>query len=943
MKNVIHYFIKYSTSGNVLLLLILIFGYMGLQSLQTTFFPEIPSRSISIRAVYPGTSPSEIEESVVLKIEDNLQGLSGVDRVTSSSSENFASLRVEIKQDADIDLVLTDVKNAVDRITSFPDGLESLDVFKDEALGFAITFSISGDVKLGVLKDLARKAERDLLTQKGISKVLLSGYPEEEIAILFKEDQLTAFQLTFDQVLQKVRGTNVEITGGTIVGVGQELKIRSRNKAYTAAGMQDIIIKSDRNGKIVRLGDVADVKDTWADVPNRNFYNGKPSVTITVQNTNDEDIIFITDYVRKYLEDFNEKNSHVQAYTTRDSSVLIRQRIDLLVRNGVIGFVLVFVFLALFLHYRLAFWVALSIPISFAGMFILASFFGITINVISLFGMITVIGILVDDGVVISENIFQHYERGMGRMEAAVKGTVEVMPAIISAILTTMVVFSSFFFIDGRLGDFFGEMAFIVIATLLFSLIEGLFILPAHVAHSKALDREAKPNMLTKTTTRFLSWVRDVIYAKSLEFTLKNRALTVSIMIGLLIVTMGALSGGIIKATFFPFIDGDDLAVEIKMPAGTTEDVTTRNLEHIEKAIWAVNEELKMDREDGKDVILSADRRLGPSAKNVGRINIKLLDSETRNLSSLKVASAIREKAGPIAGTEELNYGRRQTFGKPVSIALIGDNMNEVRGIGEELKTWLRKLSDLKDVSDNDPAGPKEVNVTLKEKARLLGLTEASVMKQIRQGFFGAETQRLQRGLDEIKVWIRYDEPNRSTIGNLEQMKIRTAQGETYELQELADFKTGRGVVNVNHMDGKREIRIQADVSNQKVSVSDILSSIQSDILPKLLAGHPDVTYSMEGQSREQAKSINSMGKVMPVIMLLMIAIIVLTFRSFSQTFMVLLQIPFAFIGVAWGHWIHGLPISLFSILGMIALIGILVNDSLVFVGAFNTNIKGGM
>lgn len=943
MKNFIHYFIKYSTSGNVLLFLILIFGYMGLQSLQTTFFPEVPSRSISIRVVYPGTSPEEIEESVVLKIEDNLTGLSGVERVTSASSENSASLRVEIKQNADIDEVLTDVKNAVDRITSFPDGLESLNIYKNEALGRAINFSISGEVDLRVLKDVARKVERDMLAAEGISKVTLSGFPDEEIAIHFHEDQLNAYQLSFNAVLDKVRSSNVEITGGTIIGTGQELKIRARNKSYSAVGMKDIVVKSGIDGKIVRLEDVAEVKDTWADVPNRSYFNGRPSVTVQIQNTNDEDIIQITGFVRDYLEEFNAKNEHVQADITLDSSILIRQRIELLVKNGVIGFALVFVFLALFLHYRLAFWVALSIPISFAGMFILASFFGITINVISLFGMITVIGILVDDGVVISENIYRHYEKGMGRMEAALKGTMEVMPAIISAILTTMVVFSSFFLIDGRLGDFFGEMAFIVIATLLFSLIEGLLILPAHIAHSKALDREAKENILTRTTGRFMTWFRDRVYGTALAFCMRNKALTVSFFVALLIVTMGAFSGGIIKGTFFPFIDGDDLAVDLKMVAGTTEEVTLANLVRIEKAVWEVNEDFKAERADKLDVILSVDRRLGPTGKNVGRLNIKLLDSETRNTFSLEIANAIRDKAGPIPGTEELNYGRNSTFGKPVSIALIGNDMNEVRGIAEALKARLRKLSDLKDVVDNDPMGPKEVNITLKDKARLLGLTERDVIGQIRQGFFGGEVQRLQRGLDEVKVWVRYTEDNRASLGDLEQMYIRTAKGEKFQLQELAYLTPARGVVTINHMDGKREIRVEADQANQAVSVSDVLGSIEADILPELLLGHPDVTYSFEGQRREQAKSIGSLGTVMPVILLLMIAIVVLTFRSFSQTFVVLLQVPFAFIGVAWGHWIHDLQISLFSVLGMIALIGILINDSLVFVSALNTNIKEGM
>ena len=942
MKKLVQYFIKYSVSGNVLLGLILIFGIIGMMSLQSTFFPKVPSRIITIQAVYPGASPEEIEESIILKIEDKIKGITGIDRVTSISSENAGRITIETTRNADIDNVLVDVKNAVDQIISFPVGLENLDVFKIESISNAISFAISGSNDLKTLKRLARKTERELLSYKGISKIELSGFPKEEIVINLKEERMLAYNITFQEVQLAVKNTNIELTGGTVKGKGEEYKIRVKNRFYKGEEIKNIIIKAQPDGRILKLKDIAFVEDTWAETPNRNFYNGKPSVNIDVSYTNEQDLLEITDYVKEYLINFNNKYNKINADITRDSSITVTQRIDLLTKNGIIGFIIVLVLLALFLNYRLAFWVALSIPISFAGMFILATFFDITINVISLFGMIIVIGMLVDDGVVISENIYRHFENGKNRIRAAIDGTMEVLPAIFSAILTTMVAFSAFFFIDGRMGDFFKEMAFIVIATLLFSLVEGVLILPAHIAHSKALDKDVKPNKFMKVTSEFMNWMKIKLYKPFLLYSLKNRALAIAVPVGLLLLTFGAMKGGIIKTTFFPFIDREFITINVKMPAGTPKEVTLDKLNYLEEYVWQANNEISETREDNLDVIISVDKRLGPVNTNEGRLNIKLLDNEARQMETTKITSIISKKAGKISGIEDLKYGGGSHFGMPVSIALQADDLNRVREVVEIIKMKLKELSDLKDVSDNDPEGIREITLKLKEKAYLLGLNVQDIIGQVRQGFFGGEIQRLQRGLDEVKVWVRYDKKGRSTITGLKNMYIRTNTGNKYLLKDLASIEIKRGIVGINHTDNKREIRVEADIAHAEVSVSNIIASIEEDIIPEVLSRYPDVTYSFEGQNREQKKSMVSMKIIMPVVLVLMISIIILTFRSFKQTFFVILLIPFAFIGVGWGHFIQGLPISLFSFLGLIALIGILVNDALVFVNAFNNNIKAG-
>ena len=940
MRGLVNYFIKYAISGNLLMFLLLLFGVMGMFQMRSTFFPQTPIRNITIQATYPGASPEEIEESVVLKIEDQLTGVTGVDRVTSTSSENVATLNVEVKGSADVEEVLQDVKNAVDQISSFPVGMESMEVFKREEVSIAISFGITGSDNLRELKEVSRKIERDLLATDGISKVIVSGFPAEEISVEFKEERLRAYGITLQQVLDRIGNTNVEITGGTIKAKDEEFKIRLNNKAYYAGELENMWLVSGIDGRTVRLGEVADIKDKWAEAPDRNYLNGSPAVTIDVKYTNDEDLLDIVADVRTYVDTFNAHEEQMQITVINDQSKVVQERIDMLANNGMIGFLIVLALLAMFLHYRLSFWVAMSIPISFAGMFVIASFFGITINVISLFGMITVIGILVDDGVVISENIYRHFEMGKSRMKAAIDGTMEVVPAVTSAILTTMIVFSTFFFVEGRLGDFFGEMAFIVIGTLLFSLVEGIFILPAHVAHSKALDRDAKPNKVVKAFTRLMDYMKFKMYKPVLEFSLRNKALAVAIPVGMFIITLGAIKGEIIQTTFFPSIEREDISVNFKMPAGTREHVTLQHLDAIEKAAWEVNELYKEEFGDGREVIISTDKRIGPVNSHQGTLKIELLSSDVRGVLQLDISNRIRDRVGDIAGAEEFSFGSGNPFGKAVSVALRGDDMEDLRVATERLKAELKSLSDLKDVSDNDLQGTKEIVIKLKEKAYLLGLTERQVMAQVRQGFFGGEDRPVQRGLDEVKVWVRYDEASRSSIKQLKDVEIRTNDGGVYRLADLVDFSIQRGVVGINHTDGKREIIIEADLSNTEVSASAMVANVQDSIVPVILKDFPGITAAYEGQSREQQKSAGSMQMILPIILVLMISVIIFTFRSYSQTIVVLLLIPFGFIGVAWGHYIHGMQISLFSILGTIALIGILINDALVFVSAFNTNLK---
>ncbi|WP_456462199.1 efflux RND transporter permease subunit [Lutibacter sp.] len=952
MKKIISYFIKFPVAVNIFILAFIGFGLVGALSMKSSYFPLTDTQRISINLTYPGASPEEIEEGIVLKIEDNLKGIVGIDRVTSVSRENSATINIETLKGKNIDVVLSDVKNAVDRVPSFPSGMEPPIIAKIETMRPTISFTISGDsISLATLKQYARKIENDIRDIDGISQVNLSGFPDEEIEIAVRENDLLAYNLSFLEVAEAVSKTNLLISGGNIKTDSEDYLIRARNKNYYGNELLNLVVRATPNGNIIRLKDIANVSDTWSENPDRLFFNGKKSIEITINNTNSEDLISSAENVKKYIEKFNQQQENIQINISSDNSITLKQRSDLLLKNAAMGVLLVLFFLALFLNIRLAFWVAAGIPIAFFGMFIFAAQLGVTINVLSLFGMIIVIGILVDDGIVIGENIYHHYEKGKTPIRAAIDGTLEVIPPIVSAILTTIIAFSTFFFLDGRMGDFFSEVSTIVILTLAVSLIEALIILPAHIAHSKALERKDKKRNkinafffnVNQVAEKGLFHFRDTIYAPFLRFFLKHKALGFSIPITLLILSIGALGGGIVKTSFFPSVASDKVSITLKMPQGTNETVTDSIISKIEKAAWEVNNVFSKKQTGNQQVIQNIIRRIGPGSAN-GSLTINLLPGEARDFSSPEITNAIRKKVGKVYGVESLTFGSGGNFGgSPVAVALLGNNIKELKAAKKELKEILSKNPLLKDISDNDPAGIKEIQIKLKDNAYLLGLNLQTVMNQVRSGFFGLQTQRFQRGQDEIKVWVRYNKEDRSSIKNLDDMWITTPTNKRVPFSEIASYEIQRGDVVINHLSSKREIQITADMKSPDGSATDILDDIKSSIMPEISSKYPTVSAVYEGQNREMKKTTRSVKKVGLIILALIYIVIAFTFRSYDQPILLIILIPFSLIGIIWGHWIHGFSINILSWLGIIALIGIMVNDGLVLIEKFNSYLKEGM
>ena len=960
MRKIIAYFIKYHVAVNIFIFAFAVFGIFGMLSLKSSFFPLVESKIINIVITYPGASPQEIEEGIVLQIEDNLKGLKGVDRVTSTSRENSGTITVEIEKGEDIDFMLLEVKNAVDRVPSFPTGMEPLVVSKRENVRETISFSVSGDhIPLNTLKQIARQIENDLRTIDGISQIEISGFPDEEIEIAVSESALLSYNLTFNEVSQAVSASNILVTGGNVKTDAEEYLIRANNRSYYADELSHIVIRASQDGRVVRLKDVAKIRDRFSEIPSASFFDGNLSVNVSVTSTDNEDLISSADHVKEYIEDFNQKQNNVHLDVVRDLSITLNQRTELLIKNAFMGVFLVLIFLSLFLNTRLAFWVAFGLPISFLGMFVFAGQFDVTINVLSLFGMIIVIGILVDDGIVIAENIYQHYERGKTPVQAAIDGTMEVIPPVVSAIITTILAFSTFFFLESRIGEFFSEVSVIVILTLAVSLIEALIILPAHLAHSKALHPQsknvsgskiklffAKMRGINAIGDRIMSFLRDKLYAPILEKAVKYKMLTLGIFIGALILTFGSIGGNIIRVTFFPPIASDRVQVELQMPNGTNEQVTDSIITMIQEKSYLVNQEFteKYLKGTNKELFENVIKQIN-SASNA-TLTINMLPGEERPdaINSALVSNRLREVVGPVIGTERLSFDSGGNFGgSPVSISLLSNNINELKAAKTELKQALEDNPLLKDVVDNDPLGIKEIRIKLKENAYLLGLDLRTVMSQVRAGFFGQQAQRFQRGQDEIKVWVRYDRNNRASINDLDDMRIQLPNGDRIALKDIATYTIERGEVAINHLEGRREIQISADLKDPSESATDIIEGIKTTTISDIQSRYPTVSASYEGQNREANKLSRSLRNAGSIIIILIYVVIAFTFRSYSQPLLLILLIPLSLTAVAWGHYISGFPLNVLSILGIIALIGIMVNDGLVLIGKFNYNLREGM
>lgn len=952
MKNILSQFVKFPFYGKMVIVVMLLLGGISLMNMRKATFPLMESKNISVSVMYPGATPKEMDEGVTALVENSIRGISGIKEFSSQSREGYAAITITALTGYDMDELLSDVKNAVDGISNFPANAERPIVAKQRAMDMAMFMSLSTeDDDLLKLNAMANLIEDDFLGTGFISQVTIMGVPSNlELVVEIEETQMRRYDLTFSEVQNAISSNNLDLAGGTVRNPREQIKILSRQRSVDPEDIKNIVVKSNANGQLVRVGDLAEVRMQVPEDPTNGYIKGRPSVTFMIQKLMTEDLEEISNYINQYIEDFNEKNDEFHLEVKMDFLELINSQLDLLIDNGILGVFLVIILLSLLLNFRLSLWVAWGIPASFLGMFIVASLAGVTINLISLFGMILIIGILVDDGVVIGENVFTHFEMGKSPRRAAIDGTMEVLPAVFTSVITTMIAFSPLFFIEGGM-EMMYEMAFVVVACLAFSLLEAVFVLPGHLANPKVL-KDSKSNSIygkiRKALDKMIFGFRDRIYRPILDWILGHKGFSLASITALVILTFGLVAGGKITFTFFPQSPSDMFTIDLALKPGVNASITKETLFYVEEKAWEVNEELMTKYGDTVPFIASMNVSMGSafsgaeSGTNAGLIRVFLNPLENTQVNDEMLKREIAKKVGKLPEAYKFAVGASNRFGAPVSISLMAYDSDELELARQELETELEKMPALFNITNNSQLGSQELRLTLKPEAYALGLTTQSLMAEVRQGYYGGLAQRIQEGKDEIWVYVRYARSDRENIGQLENMMIHTQKG-NYPLGLVADIHTDRSLSAINHYNGRREVRIDAYQKDQSESVPDLLAYIETEVLPGITKRHPEVTYMHQGQQKDTNEQMGSMMLYFGLAFLIIIIVIMVYFKSFKQGMLVIVMIPLGIVGAIWGHGIHGQPISMMSLWGMVALSGVIINDAIVFMAKFNLNLEKGM
>jgi multidrug efflux pump subunit AcrB len=961
MKALGKWSVEHRVTVNLVMIFIIVAGLITLQNMRREMFPQFALDFIDINVVYPGATPQEVEEGICLKIEEQLKGVEGLKTVYSTALEGVGSVFLELEKGVDVRETLNDIKTEIDLIDSFPEQAEDPVIVEIKQNDPAITIAIYGDVGERVLKECADKIKNDLVNSKLISLAQLIGAREYEISIELSEESMRRFNLSFDQVVRAVKTSSIDLPGGKIKTEGQEIIVRAKGKLYTGEEFEKIPVLTREDGTQVILSDVAVVIDGFKDTDLGARFNGKPAVLVRVNRTSTQDTIAISKVVKQYVaENKNNQPAGVQLAEWQDLAELVQGRIDLLMKNGTQGIILVFIVLALFLNLGLAFWVAIGIPVSFMGAFIILNYLGASINMLSLFGFIMTLGILVDDAIIIGENVYSHYSMGKSPKQAVIDSMGQVGAPVLMAVMTTMVAFTPLMYIAGVMGKFMAIMPQTVVVILSFSLIEALIILPAHLEHSLTQSDKYKKffrwhERIRKSVETRLDKFINGTYFSILKYTIKNRYFTLTLGIGILIVSIGAVAGGHIPFVFFPKGDSDWATAKIIYPQGTPYQVTEKSIKHIEEAALKLNDYFKTKVKTDDSLVLHTfslvgiiprvDWSPGEYGGHCGEVTIEVQPAGKRpDLPITDIIEGWRELVGTLPGTDELTYTilTGGPGGNPIEIQLTGDNFDQLTAASEDLKNEIGQYPGIFDVTDNFRPGKMEKRISIKDGAKSIGVTMADIATQIRQAYYGDEVLQIQRGEDDLKVTVRYSEDERKKISSIEEMRIRTLDGREIPLGEVANITDERGYAVIHRVNRKRVITVISDINEDIGNASKTVSDLDRKFLKDLILKYPGVTYDLEGQTKRTKESVDSLKIGFVFAMMVIFLLLASQFKSYIQPVIIMAAIPFGLVGAIIGHAIMGFPITIISFFGIVALSGIVVNDSLILIDFINSKIREG-
>lgn len=945
----IDWFARNAVAANLLMVILLAGGFASVLSIKKEIQPRIETNFISINVPFLGATPLDSEEGVVIKIEEAIQDIEGIEEIISTAGRGYGNVSVEVDADYEVTEVMDEIKNRVDSISTFPENTEKPVISRTQFQQQVVMVTVYGDVNERTLKEYAKQVRNEIVTLPGVTRAEILGARPYEISIEVSEFTLQGYDLTLAEVAQAIRAGSIDLSAGAIRSDSGDILLRTKGQAYVGSDFEDIVVRTNKDGTRVMLKDVADINDGFIESERYAEYNGKPAITIRVMSVGDQSELEISAAVHGYVtQKKSQLPEHINLDAWADVSYYLKGRLDMMVKNLVMGAVLVFLILALFLRLKLAFWVMVGLPIAFMGTFFLMPAVDVTVNMLSLFGFILVLGIVVDDAIVIGESAYTNMRARGHSVDNIVEGVLKVAVPATFGVLTTIAAFLPILLVTGISGQFFAAIGWIVILCLCFSLVESKLILPAHLAHMKVKHYEKDTHNRFIRFQRFFSeglhHLIDDHYAPFLKKALAHRYLTLSIFISMLILSIGLLAGGILRFVFFPDMTSDFLQVELEMVEGTSADKTHDALRRVQEGLWEVDRKVSEEQGMESGFVVRSVMAFARSDTS-GQIITELVKDIEDVIEGPEVLRRWREEVGSIPGVKTLGFeGASGPGGGPsVSLQLIGTNIEQVGRAANDLEERIRGYEGVFDVRNSYERGTPEIKLNIKPEAESLGVTLAGLARQVRAGFYGEEVQRVQRGQDEVKVMVRFPEDERDSVGYLDNMRISTPTGGRVPFHAVAEVEMSESPTTIRRYDRERAVRISAEVDKENYEPGKITADILQKELPEVLAAYPGVRHRLSGASQSQQEVQRDLVKGAMFALFLIYALMAIPLRSYTQPLIIMSVIPFGTIGALVGHLVLGIQVSMLSFFGIIALAGVVVNDSLILVDFVNRERRAGV
>ena len=946
--HIIAWFAHNPVAANLLMFCLLVGGVYSAITITKEIQPRIDLSFVTINVPYPGGTPRDVEEGVIVRIEEAIEDLEGIREIISTAREGSASVRVEVEPEYDVLEVMDNIKIRVDAITTFPVEAERPTFTRNVWSQEVIWVSVYGDVDERTLKETARQIRDDITALPNVTRAQLTGVRNYEIGIEVSEDTLRAYNLTLSEVADAVRRSSLDLPGGRIRSVGGDILLRTAGQAYIAREFENIVVRTNPDGSRITVRDIAEVRDGFEE---REFYarhNGRPAIAIRVDSVGEQDAIAVARSVREFVDERSRQMpADVGVAQWADISYYLQGRLEMMGKNLLAGAVLVFLILTLFLRLKLAFWVMVGLLVAFAGAVWLLPVVGVSINLVSLFGFLVVLGIVVDDAIIMGESAYTEIRERGHSVEHVVDGVWKVAVPATFGVLTTIAAFMPILLVSGIQGQFFAAIGWVVVLCLAMSLVESKLILPAHLAHMRVRTYEPDTRnrfvrfqrMFSDTLFRFV----DRHYLPALRVALRHRYLALGVFVSTLILSLGLIVGGFLRIVFFPEFASDFVRVDLEMNEGTPAYVTHDNLDRLEQALREVDTRLIEEYDLDGSVVSTVFS--WSSSDTAGQMIVELTRDDDRPFTIRDIEREWRAAVGDIPGVRGLRIGGAGGpggDGPDLSFQLVGRDFTQLESAAAALEARIRSYTGTFDIRNSFEGGLRELNLEISPAAEALGLSQQDLARQVRQAFFGEEAQRVQRGQDEVRVMVRYPQEQRRSEGYLEDMRIRTADGQAVPFTSVADVTVGSSPSTIRRYDRERAISVTARIDTEVAEPGRIAAELQQRHIPEILANHPGVGSRVAGQTRSQQEVQRDLLLGTLFALFLIYALIAIPLRSYLQPLLVMSVIPFGMIGAVLGHWLLGIPISMLSLFGIIALAGVVVNDSLILVDFVNRNRRQG-